>query len=220
MLSPGPSREGILKNSELLSHLREGDHEAWRALSAMYRQRLRELAASKLPAEMTSRVDASDVVQETLAEANESFAAFQGRSMPELFAWLAAILNHNVTDAVRGHLLAQCRTVSSECNSDGPSSSGGRWEQTCVADQTSPSMAAARGEAQERLRQALDSLPPRQRTAVRMRHLEGRTLVDIAAELSCTTPAAAALISRGLRSLRDVLPDLDHQAPTEHAPRA
>ena len=219
MFLQGPSLENISQHSAMLSRLRGGDDEAWRALSGMFRQRLGELAESKLPAEMMSRVDASDIVQETLAEANQSFATFQGRSLPELFAWLAAILNHNVTDAVREHLLAQCRMVSSECHSDGISNPGAGWQPAFVADQTSPSMAAARGEAQEQLRIALETLPPRQRDAVRMRHLEGRPLAEIAAELRCTKQAAAQAIARGLRSLRGALSELDRLPSTNHAPR-
>lgn len=201
-----------------LDRLRAGDEGSWRILSNMFRQRLRELAQSRLPAEIASRVDASDVVQETLVEANQSIAAFQGRSLPELFAWMAAILNHNVTDAVREHLVAECRAVSSQWHSETASKSANGWQATCVADQTSPSMAAAREEAQQQLLAAITDLPPRQRDAVRMRHLESRPLAEIAAHLGCTPQAAAAVIARGLRSLRDALPHLDLQV-ANYGPR-
>jgi DNA-directed RNA polymerase specialized sigma24 family protein len=42
-----------------------------------------------------------------------------------------------------------------------------------------------------------------------MRHLEGRPLADIAAVLGCNSQAAAAVIARGLRNLREALPDID-----------
>jgi RNA polymerase sigma-70 factor (ECF subfamily) len=200
---------GVDNVAQALTRLRAGDDDAWRALSAAFRQRLRELAAAKLPAEMCSRIDASDVVQDTLAEANASIAAFEGRSLPELFAWMAAILNHNVTDAIREHLLAECRAVSAQLNGDGGSRTGAGWQAAHVADQTTPRTAAVRAELNERLIAAIDELPLRQRHAVRMRHLEGRPLSEIAAELRCTKQAAAAAIARGLRSLRGSIANFD-----------
>jgi RNA polymerase sigma-70 factor (ECF subfamily) len=149
------------------------------------------------------------MVQQTLTDANESFATFRGDSLPELFVWLAAILNHNVSDAVRQHLLAGRRTVKIECHLDDSSQGGSGWDGLCAADQTSPSMAVSREELQVRLSAAIESLPPRQREAVRLRHLEGRPLASIAGKLGCTVPAAAAVIARGLHALRDTLRDLD-----------
>ena len=138
------------------------------------------------------------MVQQTLAEANESFAAFRGNSLPELFDWLAAILNHNVSDAVRQHVLAQRRTVKAECRLD-DSSEAAQNRDGCappIRRRLAWSLTARR--RSERLRAALECLPPRQREAVRLRHLEGRPLADIAIELSCTRQAAAAIIAQGI----------------------
>ncbi len=209
MTSQESSRSAVSENAALLDRLRQGDAEAWNILAAIFRQRLRDLAASGLPPEIACRADASDMVQQTLAEANESITAFRGDSMPELHEWLAAILNHNVSDAVREHVIAERRTVKAECRLDDGSQGGAEWDGVCAADQTPPSAAAARQETQERLRAALECLPPRQREAVRLRHLEGRPLAEIAAELDCTVQAAAAVIARGLRNLRAALIDVD-----------
>jgi RNA polymerase sigma-70 factor (ECF subfamily) len=192
---------------DLLVSLREGNPDAWHALAKAYRQRLREIAASALPNEVIGRADASDIAQQTLAEASESFAMFRGATLPELFAWLAAILRHNVDDAVRQHVMAERRSVRMERCLDDVSGNG--CDAVSAADQTSPSMAAARGEMQDRLQMALDRLPERQRDAVRMRHLESRPLADIAEKLDCSLQAAAAVIARGLRGLREELKDLE-----------
>jgi RNA polymerase sigma-70 factor (ECF subfamily) len=205
--------EGVLSElapattADLLVGLREGNTEAWHALATAYRQRLRDMANSALSSEVAGRADASDIVQQTLSEANQSIAAFQGASLPELFAWLAAILRHNVDDAVRQHVIAERRSVRMERCLDNASGPG--FDAVSAADQTSPSMAAARGEMQDRLQMALERLPARQRDAVRMRHLEGRPLADIAEKLDCTLQAAAAVIARGLRALREELKELE-----------
>jgi RNA polymerase sigma-70 factor (ECF subfamily) len=208
MLHKGASSESATATApDLLIGLREGNPDAWHALAAAYRQRLRDIAASALPSEVAGRADASDIVQQTLAEANQSFAAFHGASLPELFAWMTAILKHNVDDVVRQHVIAERRSVRAErCLDD---NSGAGFNAILAADQTSPSMAAARGEIQDRLEMALDRLPARQRDAVRMRHLEGRPLADIADKLDCSLQAAAAVIARGLRGLREEMKEFE-----------
>jgi RNA polymerase sigma factor (sigma-70 family) len=49
---------------------------------------------------------------------------------------------------------------------------------------------------------ALDALPARQREALRLKHLEGRTLAETAGLLNCSVAAAAGLLARGMRTLR------------------
>ena len=199
-----PSADAVL-----LDRLRRGDSQAWQDVAETFRQRLRNLAASALPAEVACRADASDVVQQSFAEANESFTSFRGNSLPELLDWLAAIVSNNVTDAIRQHVLAKRRTVKAEHRLDDSSQIGAEWHRICAADQTPPSAIVARNESHERLHAALELLPARQRAAVRLRHFEGRPLATIASELKCTRQAAAATIARGLRRLREALQDKD-----------
>jgi RNA polymerase sigma-70 factor (ECF subfamily) len=196
-------------DSAFMNRLRSGDAAAWYFLSNRFRQRLREMAAAALPPNLGGRTDASDMVQQTFADANKSFMDFRGTTLAQLFEWLAAILDHNVKDAVRRHVLAQRRSVRSERQLDGSSQIAANWRNSFAADHTPPIAAADREEAQRRLLAALESLPPRQRTAVRLRHLEGRSLVDIASELGCSNQAAAAVVARGLRALRAALHDAD-----------
>src|SRR5262249_30732556 len=128
----------MVVDASLLDRLREGDSDAWHDVAAAFRQRLRDLAASALPAGVTCRAAASDMVQLSLAEASQSFAAFRGNSLPELFDWLATIVNNNVTDAIRQHVLAQRRTINAELHPDGSSQNGADLDRLCVADHTPP----------------------------------------------------------------------------------
>jgi RNA polymerase sigma-70 factor (ECF subfamily) len=195
----------MVVDASLLDRLRGGHSDAWCDVATAFRQQLRDLAASALPTGVACRADASDMVQLSLAEASQSFAAFRGNSLPELFDWLAAIVSHNVTDAIRQHVLAQRRTINAELRLDDSSQNRAAFDRLYTADHTPPSSAAARKESHERLSAALDRLPVRQRDAVRLRHLDGRSLPDIAIQLGCTQQAAAATIARGLRALRKAL---------------
>lgn len=176
-------------------------------LSIRFRQRLREIAAAALPPNLGGRTDASDMVQQTFADANHSFMDFRGTTMAQLFEWLNVILDHNIKDAIRRHVLAQRRSVRSERRLDGSSQITANWRNSIAANHTPPMAAADRDESQHQLLAALERLPPRQRAAVRLRHLEGKPLADIALELECSKQAAAAVIARGLRALRAVLHD-------------
>lgn len=196
-------------DAALIDRIRTGDPQAWRALADAYRQPLRDLAAATMPTKMARRADASDIVQQTMAEANVSFDAFHGDSMPELYAWLAAILNNNVSDAVRRHVAAKCRTLSAERPLDEAFDNASRWRSLPAADQTSPSAAAARTETHAHLHEAIERLPPRQRLAVQLRHLEGRPLAEIAQRLDANPQATAQLIARGMQALRTSLARLD-----------
>lgn len=191
-----------LDELSLWQRIREGDENAWRVAAAMLRQRLRRLAAFELPVEILDRLDASDMVQQTFLDAGASQADFGGCSLPELYAWMVAILKHNVRDAVRQHVVARRRTVKVETRLQESNSSGSHRELYVAADQTSPSMYAQRKEVEERLLAAIGSLPPRQQEAVRLRHFEGCSLAQIAVQLSCSEAGAAAVLARGLRALR------------------
>jgi RNA polymerase sigma-70 factor (ECF subfamily) len=198
----------MLTDAAFMDQLRCGDAAAWHRLAVKFRQPLRHAAAVALPRDVVCRADASDVVQQTFSEANRSFADFRGHTMRELHDWLMAILDHNVRDAVREHVLAQRRSVKSERRLNDSSQARANPRGNLVAEVTPPILAAYRGELHERLHAALARLPERQQLAVRLRHLEGQPLDEIAAQLACTKQAAAAIIARGLRALRAVLGDI------------
>ena len=61
-----------------------------------------------------------------------------------------------------------------------------------------------RGEQAVRLAMLLGKLPQDQREALRLRYLEGKTLLEIAERLDRSEMAVAGLLKRGLRSLRDL----------------
>jgi RNA polymerase sigma-70 factor (ECF subfamily) len=70
---------------------------------------------------------------------------------------------------------------------------------------TSPSQRVIKAEAALNLAHAIDELPDEQRTAVRMRHLEGRGIEEVAASMDKTPAAVAGLVRRGLQTLRERL---------------
>jgi len=79
---------------------------------------------------------------------------------------------------------------------------GASLKQDLDANLTTPSQKAIRGEQANRLAQALAALPDDQREAVRLRHLEGWALAEIAVRVGRSSAATAGLIKRGMKALR------------------
>jgi RNA polymerase sigma-70 factor, ECF subfamily len=195
-------KDDALPPGELLEQALQGNREALGRLLEAQRAGLRRLAERQLEGRIAVRVDASDIVQQTFLEAYRSFPQFAGRDARELVAWLQSILDHKVAGAIRDHALLQKRSVGRERSLDDSQGGGAPLKEDLDADLSSPSQKAMRGEEAERLSQALAALPDDQREAVRLRHLEGWALADIARRLGRTPAATAGLVKRGMKALR------------------
>jgi RNA polymerase sigma-70 factor, ECF subfamily len=186
---------------QLLERAVGGDREALGRLLDAQRSPLHRLARRQLEGRIAARVDASDVIQQTFLEAYRSFPQFAGQNPGELVAWLRTILDHKVAAAIRDHTLLQKRNMGRERSID-DSAAGAPLKQELDAGLSSPSQKAIRGEEAVRLTHALTSLPEDQREAVRLRHLEGWPVAEIARHLNRTPAATAGLIKRGMHALR------------------
>ena len=85
--------ESKLENvSVLISEARRGDAQARDRLFALCRTYLGFVARSQVESSLRMKVNASDLVQETMLEAFRDFARFEGASEQEWLAWLRRIL--------------------------------------------------------------------------------------------------------------------------------
>ena len=194
-------KEGRFANA-LLEKARQGDREALGRLLEAQRAALHRLAERQLDERIAVRVDASDIIQQTFLEAHRSFQQFAGQDARQLAAWLERILDHKIAGAIRDHALLQKRNVGRDQSLDDSHGGAGPLKQELDAGLSSPSQKAMRTEEAQRLAQALTALPDDQREAVRLRHLEGWALADIARHLGRTPAATAGLIKRGMQALR------------------
>jgi RNA polymerase sigma-70 factor, ECF subfamily len=164
-----------------------------------FRSYLRLIARQHLPAALKGKVDSSDVVQDTLVKALRHLDQYRGRSEAELAGWLRQTLATTLANAARDWARGK-RDAGREVHD-----SSARLEAVLAADQTSPSLAAARHEDLLRLAAALEALPEAQREAVTLYHLRQVPLDQIAARLDRTPAAVAGLIKRGLKQVRAAL---------------
>lgn len=167
-----------------------------------FRDYLRLLARLQLDERIQGKLDASDVVQQTLVKAHRALDQFRGTTDAELGAWLRRILANTMTDAVRKYQNEVRRERSLVETID---ESSARLEAWLRAEDDSPSEHAVRNEQLLQLAGALGELPEDQRRAVELRYLKDAGVPEIAATMGKTEPAVAGLLRRGLQRLREVL---------------
>ena len=172
-----------------------------------YRGYLAALARLQVAARpwLASKLDASDLVQQTLLKAHAARAEFRGQTAAELVGWLRQILSRTLANELRAFGQAK-RNVGAERSLEADlDASSCRLDAWLAADHTSPSQHFGRAERAAALAAAVDSLPPDQREVVLLKHCHGLSLADVAARTDRTPAAVAGLLRRGLARLRELL---------------
>ena len=167
-----------------------------------YRSYLELLVRLQLDRRWQGKLDPSGVVQQTLLEAYQALQLLAGLPAERLTAWLRRALGNNLADELRKLQADKRGAARARSLEDALSDSSARLEAWLVAEQSSPSQRAQRGEDLVRLASALEELPAEQRRAVERHHLQGAPLTAIAAELGCSKAAVAGLLFRALKHLR------------------
>lgn len=170
-----------------------------------YRPYLTLLARTHLDKQYQRRIDASDIVQQTLLEAHEHQSQYRGESEGELAGWLRKMLVHNVTDAIRA-LRRDKRDIRREQPLEAAvNDSFCRVHDWLAAEQSSASQKVMRDEQLLTLSAAVTSLSGDQREAVILHHLQGYSLKQLAEHLERSESAVAGLLHRGLQNLRKTI---------------
>ena len=175
-----------------------------------YRDYLLLLARARVGGRLRAKLDASDIVQQTLLEAHRDRAQLRG---DDPAAWLRKILARKIANAARDLGRARRDAGRERSLEAALDESSARLEAFLAADESSPSLKARRNERVGLLARALAELPDDQREAVVLRHLQGRSLAEISAELNRTPAAVAGLLHRGLDRLRSLMQTKESHRP-------
>jgi RNA polymerase sigma-70 factor (ECF subfamily) len=192
---------------ELVRRAGAGDQLAVALLLYRHRHRLRKMVAVRMDARLVSRLDPSDVVQETLVEAVKKLQLYlRDRPLP-FYAWLRQIAWNRLVDLHRQHVLAEQRTVARE-EPLAPLLSGRsarHLTDQLLAREKHPAAAIVRQELINRMREAIDRLPASQREVLILRHLEDLSVAEVAAILNTTSAAVTSRHFRALSGLRELM---------------
>jgi RNA polymerase sigma-70 factor (ECF subfamily) len=166
-----------------------------------YRSYLHLLARVRLGARLQGKLDASDIVQETLLKAHRKREQFRGQTEGEYRAYLRSILANTMADAARSRVHEPRIHQALE-------ESSARLEAWLAAAQSSPSVKLQREERLIQLADALAQLSEDERTALELRYLREHplSLAQIAQHLGRpSAKAVAGVLARGLEKIREVL---------------
>jgi RNA polymerase sigma-70 factor (ECF subfamily) len=207
--SPNPGIEPLLRDAV------GGDADALKKLLTMHRERLRRMIALRLDVRLAARVDASDIVQEALADAARKLDDYARERPLPFYPWLHRLAAERLVQAHRRHLRSQARGVGREepATFIWPDASATLLVHRLAANDTTPGHALVREEQRQRLRVALVRLAAPDREILVMRYLEDLTFPEVAAILGIGEGAAKMRHLRALQRIRVLMGGGDGPEP-------
>ena len=145
------------------------------------------VANAECPRDLAGKIAPSDLVQDTLLEAQRDFQQFGGDRQEQMLAWLNCILRNNMLNAIRRYRLTGRSLVDP---APGPRSWVIAQEETW------------------HLEQALDRLPNDYRQAVLLRSWHQLPFAEVGLLMNRSPEAARKLWTRAIRNLYEELKEL------------
>jgi len=190
--TPGAPESPEIDERALIQRCIAGDASAFEPLVEKYRQRVWRLAYQVLH----DREEAWDVAQEAFVRAFHSLPSFRGQSA--FYTWLFRITVNVATDRHRQRG-AQARAFGPERVTEE------EWARTTPDPGGGPEQQAARKEQRERIRHALDALPPKARTIIMLSDVEGLSYREIAEVLNCPIGTVMSRLHNARKRLKGLL---------------
>jgi RNA polymerase sigma-70 factor (ECF subfamily) len=201
----------------LLSDAAQGDVTAVRCLMEQHRDRLRRMIAARLDRRLAPRLDPSDVVQETLADAARRLPEYlRDRPLP-FRAWLYRLAADRLARTHRDHVASSVRGIGREERIEGPSldKATASWLiDRLAANDTTPGHRLARQERRLLLARAIERMIVADRQLLTLRYVDQLTFDEIAAVLEIGLSAAKMRHLRAVERLRVLLEDLGVEPST------
>lgn len=164
---------------------------------------LQMVAERELSDRLRGRVEASDVVQQTLLKAWQGESQFKGETHEERLAWLRMILKNTISDHHR-RLIGSTKRGSGREQAATDLFAAGDPGLSQYAVEQGPTVSSEIVAAEEwiELETSLAQLSEEQRQVIELRHFEDLGFAEIAARMKKSDPAVRMLWVRALRNLQ------------------
>ncbi|MEM9827557.1 MAG: sigma-70 family RNA polymerase sigma factor [Planctomycetota bacterium] len=183
--------------------------EAFNGVIKDHSDRLRRMIAGRMSTTLRRRIDADDILQETLQTAAQRFEDYHRSRSVTPYVWLRAIAMDRLIDAHRFHLQAEKRNADREWSPmQFDSSSALNLSAICLGIHSTPSANAIKMERKRQVQDALTQLGDRDRQILAMRFFERMSLVEVAQAAGVTANHVKVLQYRALRRLGRLLDSL------------
>jgi RNA polymerase sigma-70 factor (ECF subfamily) len=196
----------------LLDRARRGDDDAINGLLARHRAAIRRMIDRRMDRVVQRRVDASDIVQDVMLEANRRLGDYLANPTMPFQLWLRHMARDRLIDAHRRHRVAANRSLDREVPlvaGDGANQSQADLMGQLADRELTPAATATWRELERRFAAAVDQLDEDDRTIVLLRHFEHLSTAEAAAVLELSKPAAGMRYLRAMRRLRVLLDGFD-----------
>ena len=191
------------ETQNLLRQVQSGNAKALEQLFLQHEKYLRRVIELRLDQRMRTRLDVSDVVQETHLEIARRIEDYIRRRPMSFRLWLRKTAHERLLMQNRRHLNAQQRALGREVAI--PDRSSTALAQQLLAGGTSPSRKAQQYETAAKVRSAVEQLPERDSEIILMRNFEELTNNEVAELLQIDAVAASKRYGRALLRLRNIL---------------
>ncbi len=164
------------------------------------------LARVRIDRNLQAKFDESDVVQETMIQANRDFHQFRGTTEAALTKWLRTIMGTRKAVLARQYIDRHCRDPRLEQRLQIElENSSIHMDRALIAASSSPSEKVSRREHAVLLADALSCLPDHYRQVVILHHVEGRTLGESAQLMGRSVTSVKKLWARAMVELRQLM---------------
>ncbi|TVS08968.1 MAG: sigma-70 family RNA polymerase sigma factor [Planctomycetaceae bacterium] len=185
-------------SDELVRRAAAGDRRAEQTLYGQHRQRLKRMICVRIDQRVAGRVDPSDIVQETLAEAARQLPDYARQRPLPLYPWLRQLALSKVREAYRRHVQAAGRSVQREADIPLPDHSAMDLARCLASSRSGPSRRLLRGEQRQLVRQTLERLGEAAREVLVLRFLEQMSVAETAAVLGLSESGVRSRQRRAL----------------------
>jgi RNA polymerase sigma-70 factor (ECF subfamily) len=169
-----------------MERIADGDALAFRKLSDEHLQAIVTFSHRLV----RNHAEAEDIAQETFLRVWQKADSYQPKA--KVSTWFHTIARNIAIDRMRKR---SRREEAFEIDD----------ERDASPDSAVPSQLLAEKRTQQKIERALSSLPERQRSALALCHEEGLNNQAIAEIMSCSVEAVESLLSRGRRTLREIM---------------
>ena len=193
------------KTRHLVALAQDGDESALNRLCSVYSARVLWIIRLRMGAELRSKLESIDVVQDVLMSALKDLPNFTYKTQGDFLRWLSRIADNRL----RGYFQrfhANKRDIRKEVqlNDYRPSAEDSIVATLNAVATTTPSAIMSKREELDKLAKAIDALKPEYRQVIVLTKIEGLSYKEIGKQLGKSSEAVRKLVSRALEELINI----------------
>ena len=200
-----PTQTEMPETDELLTAAAAGQESALAMLFDRHRPHLERMIRLRLDSRLRSRVDPSDILQETYIAIQRKFPKYVAESDLPLLIWLRLETGQKMVETYRRHFGTQMRNPAQEISlhrGSFPSVASVTLAAQLLGRVSTASKALMRTELKLKVQEALNSMEPHDREVLVLRHFEELSNAEVALMLGISPTAACNRYVRALKRLK------------------